>query len=173
MTLDELYSPGAASAVCAALDLTSILPWSVFDFFEEPVGGGVGTRATYSVGGEEAAMLTIQWCPTFAFYSLSVEPNWRGKGIYRQTVCAQSALLAHLGVEALVAIPADERAEYLLALGGFHWQDLDGERKFCTLAVGDRAQEYREWVAAGRPEEAEPTWHAQLAAKPVFGVAVY
>lgn len=170
--LDDLYRPGATDLLRTALDLQSAVRDSTFEYLEEVVEDGVGTRTTYFLESDEVGMLTITWRPTSAFYSLSVEPDYMGRGIYRETVCAQSALLAELGITALVAEPADERAEYLLALGGFHWQDFEGERRFCTKAIGDRAQDYREWIGGGRRVR-EPAWHARLVANSMPSAKVY
>lgn len=175
--LAELLGSGAADKLRAALDLSAVIAGSTFTVLEDQADdGSANVIVSYDLPGEPGVVvLTVEYRLTHANYTgLQVAPALRGKGVYRQVACSQGALLAAFGVPFMVASPADERAEYLLALGGFYEREFFDGWAFCTeTGKGDRQYEYRQWVTAGRPEEGEPVWHAALAASPLPGPAVY
>ncbi len=177
MSLDALFGTGTAAAFATKLDISTAVPGAsvtVSESTEVSKYESVGVEAVWTLDGEEVAKLMIEAHKHWANYTLlNVQPAFRGKGIYQALILQQPQWWASLGVPALVASPRDPRAEYILALGGFHRQELRGYPRFAALTSGDRMEEYAAWLTAGRPEETQPVWHAELAANPVPGEAEF
>jgi GNAT superfamily N-acetyltransferase len=177
--LDDLYGAGAAVEFAGLVDLTSVVPGAVPAITEQEGLSKYGTVGvlvlwTDPATGEPFCQLQLDFHATFANYvGLAVADGYRGKGIYQALILQQPAWLAMKGVAALVASPLDERAEWILELGGFHWQQFEGVERFAALTAGDRMTEYRAWLEAGRPEESQPEWRAEVIASRPRGEAEY
>jgi hypothetical protein len=174
--LDELYGTGASAAFARAADMGSLFAGSTLQVHEAPEPASVNLLSTWRTEAGELIGTCEQRCyeKRIHYAELSVQSAYAGRGIYRSLIVATTPLYERSGVEVLTASPLSPRAEYLLALGGFHWVNWAGERWFgAPLGEGSRMRCYREWVQAGRPPAGEPEWHRVLREAPVEGGAFF
>jgi hypothetical protein len=175
MSLDALYGSGTAAAFAARADLSGTFPNVASAVTEATCNdGAVHVEVTWTLKAVQVAACKLDFrARSVTYTSLAVVAALQGKGLYGALILKHPAWMTTLGVLSLRATPATPRSEYLLALGGFHWQTLDGERIFAALTAGGRMGEYRAWLAAGQPPASEPAWHAELIANPVGGGSEY
>lgn len=167
MGLDALYGEGSAATFAGLCLLTDIFPSAESVVRETDCrDGAVHVEQEWTDADGLIAVCKIDFRPSTATYTdLSVEESYRDRGIYQALIAEHPAWFATLGIVALIATPADDQAEYILALGGFHWQEVEGERQFAArVDVPDRMMECRDWLNGGQ----EPGWHSELQAKPVL-----
>lgn len=176
--LDLLYGTGAAVSFSEKSSLTALFPGAVTHVTEAGGTNGVYAEVRWTdTAASEApiASAVLYLGPKRIHYAgLTVSPGYKAKGVTTHFVLALLSLYASWGVEILTAQPQTPRAEYLLALIGFHEVEREGVSFFASrVGVTDRMAEYREWVVAGRPAASEPVWHKFLREHPLAGLELY
>jgi GNAT superfamily N-acetyltransferase len=179
MGLDHLYRPGAAVGFAERTDLTALFSGARAQVTESESGTDLvrveTTWADSSHADYTIAICRIDFRALRAHYlDLIVAPAYAGKGIYRTLILQYQDWYEALGFQILTAAPSSPRAQYLLALGGFHCQEWDGDAWFAMkLGVPDRVAEYAAWLRDGRKSNSEPAWHRELREHEVPGGELY
>ncbi len=167
--LDGLYGPGAGEAFSRCCYLTRVIPGAEAAISESPGVGAVAVRITWTDGPALVGSCAIEFTAKRAHYTdLALTDGTDGyqrRGVYRELIIKQPTWYATVGIETLTAWPLNDEAEAALALGGFHWQTVDGRELFAArVDVPDRMAEYRRWVLDGEPPKGEPAWRRVLVA---------
>lgn len=155
--LDLFYGAGTSAAFRATLDIAAALPDAVpvvVEQEEPSEHGTVGVRVVWSVDGEPAVELHLDFHRTYVNYTYhAVTDGFRNRGLPKRTldelICKQPELFALWGVGAIVCrpTPAVEAAQ---ARTGFAWGEWEGERRFlASTAMGSAMSVYREQLRAG------------------------
>jgi GNAT superfamily N-acetyltransferase len=162
--LDALHGPGTATAFADRMDLSTAFPGTKAAVAERihPEGSTV-VETVWTNQGKRVAGLRLHLDAERAHYDkLEVEPEYRGQGFY-QALIRRPSWWRTLGVKIITAEPEDAHAQRVLALGGFHWQEFNGQSYFgVRLDQRDRMDDYREWLETGSNPKQEPEWHQEL-----------
>jgi GNAT superfamily N-acetyltransferase len=131
--------------------------------------GFVHVETTWRKGQEEVAICKIDCFANYVIYTcLFVAEPYRGKGIYQRFILNYFRWYQSIGVKTLFATPQNERSEYLLALGGFRWIEIEGREHFAVRdSEESRMEMYLIWLEEGHPEATEPQWHKELRERPI------
>lgn len=170
MSLSELYGEGADEEFRKAVSMPELFPESTVNITSSTkVNHSVHVETFWSNPEGQFGYSIQDFYPLRVHYTtLRLIETSQNKGFYKAQILKAPLLYHKWGIRAMTAYPHGPHQEWLLALGGFQWQEWLGILWFAVrLDITSRMAEYREWIKAGEPEASEPLWHKELREMPV------